>query len=59
MTADDILVHARPVLPRDVAVLCIACGGAVPLALFVDEGGPKRQVGCPGCARDVVLRDAW
>lgn len=46
-------------LPRDIAVLCADCAAPVPLAMFVDEGWVKRQVRCPACACDVVLRDAW
>jgi len=46
-------------LPFDVSVLCNACRRSVPLLLFVNAAGPKRQVACPHCERDVVLHDAW
>ena len=46
-------------LPTDVAVLCPACGSSVPLVLYLNADGPKRQVACPQCQRDVVLHDAW
>jgi DNA-directed RNA polymerase subunit RPC12/RpoP len=59
MAISDIVVHAKRSLPLDVAVLCADCGSPVPLVMFVDEGWAKRQVRCPACACDVVLRDAW
>ena len=46
-------------LPLGIAVLCRACGDAVPLVLFVAGPTVRRQVRCPGCAGDVVLHDAW
>jgi len=58
MSAADIVAHALPALPRNVAILCPDCGHAVPLVLFVDAGRATRQVHCPACACDVVLRDA-
>jgi len=41
-------------LPRDLAVPC-ACGGVVPLLLFVYDGRPHNQADCPHCARRVFL----
>jgi DNA-directed RNA polymerase subunit RPC12/RpoP len=55
----DIVIRAVRALPTDVAVLCADCATAVPLRMFVESGPPKRQVRCPACACDVVLRDAW
>ena len=46
-------------LPPDVAVLCPRCHASILLLLFVGPHGPKRQVTCPNCAHDVVLRDPW
>jgi hypothetical protein len=46
-------------LPLGIAVLCQACATPVPLVLFVMNASPARQVYCPGCAGNVVLRDAW
>jgi endogenous inhibitor of DNA gyrase (YacG/DUF329 family) len=47
------------VLPTDVAVLCPTCASSVPLVLYLNALGPKRQVECPHCQRDVVLHDSW
>ena len=61
MDHDD-LGHRDPrqaITPLDLAVLCADCGSPVRLVMFVDEGWAKRQVRCPACASDVVLRDAW
>jgi len=46
-------------IPTDVAVLCESCGRPVPLLLFVNSVGPKREVECPHCGDAVVLKDAW
>ena len=46
-------------LPLGIAVLCRSCSSPVPLVLFVANVSPARQVHCPSCAADVVLRDAW
>jgi hypothetical protein len=51
--------EAVQALPLGIAVLCRGCATPVPLVLFVAERSPMRQVRCPGCAGDVVLRDAW
>jgi hypothetical protein len=51
--------EAVEALPLGIAVLCRGCAMPVPLVLFVADHSPMRQVRCPGCARDVVLRDAW
>jgi len=59
MENSDVVIRAVRALPQDVAVLCADCATPVPLRMFVDGGPPKRQVRCPACACDVVLRDAW
>jgi len=41
-------------LPRDIAVPC-ACGGCVPLVLFVPDGRPHSQATCPHCQNLVFL----
>jgi len=46
-------------LPTSVSVLCGRCSAPVPLVLFVTGPAPARQVACPSCKDDVVLRDAW
>jgi hypothetical protein len=46
-------------LPTDLAVLCPGCGCAVLLVTFLNARGAKRQVVCPQCEDDVVIRDAW
>jgi len=51
--------EAVQALPLGIAVLCGSCATAVPLVLFVATRSPVRQVRCPGCESDVVLRDAW
>jgi hypothetical protein len=51
--------EAVQALPLGIAVLCRDCATPVPLVLFVPDRSPVRQVRCPGCASDVVLRDAW
>jgi len=51
--------EAVQALPLGIAVLCRDCATPVPLVLFVAERSPVRQVRCPGCERDVVLRDSW
>lgn len=52
-------VQSSCLLPRDVAVLCADCATPVPLIMFVADGWPRRQVRCPSCACEFVLRDAW
>jgi len=51
--------EAVQALPLGIAVLCHRCATPVPLVLFVAARTPARQVRCPGCDHDVVLRDAW
>jgi len=51
--------EAVQALPLGIAVLCSCCATPVPLVLFVASNAPVRQVRCPGCDGDVVLRDAW
>ena len=51
--------EAVQALPLGIAVLCRGCATPVPLVLFVGRRTPLRQVRCPGCDVDVVLRDAW
>jgi len=51
--------EAVQALPLGIAVLCKCCATPVPLVLFVAARTPVRQVRCPGCDGDVVLRDAW
>jgi hypothetical protein len=51
--------EAVQALPLGIAVLCRDCATPVPLVLFVGQRTPMRQVRCPGCDTDVVLRDAW
>jgi len=46
-------------LPLGIAVLCSDCATPVLLVLFVAHRSPMRQVRCPGCSGDVVLREAW
>ena len=52
-------VRAAQSLPMGVSVLCGGCATPVPLVLFVAGPLPARQVPCPECKTDVVLRDAW
>ena len=51
--------EAVQALPLGIAVLCQVCATPVPLVLFVAARSPRRQVRCPGCDSDVVLRDSW
>ena len=51
--------EAVQALPLGIAVLCSGCATPVPLVLFVAARTPVRQVRCPGCDIDVVLRDSW
>ena len=51
--------EAVQALPLGIAVLCANCATPVPLVLFVAHRSPARQVRCPGCDHDVVLRDSW
>jgi len=58
-TATRTKQEAVQALPLGIAVLCGDCATPVPLVLFVADRGPARQVRCPGCDHDVVLRDSW
>ena len=59
MAFSDAGIPVGTPLPLDIAVLYADCQAAVPLAMWVSEGWPKRQVRCPACACEVVLKDAW